>query len=81
MNFSPTFHIRLKRAAEQAGKPMAQLVEEKLAPILDDQEQARLKRMYNGLFALEGFSKEPITDASTNIDEVLYGEGNQKGGE
>ena len=53
---------------------MAQLVEEKLAPILDEQEQTRLKRMYHGLFALEGMSKEPITNASTTIDETLYGE-------
>lgn len=59
---------------------MAQLVEEKLAPILAQQEQARLKRMYTGLFTLEGISKAPITDASTTIDEVLYGEGVEKKG-
>lgn len=81
MNFSPSFHIRLKRMAEQEGKPMAQVVEEKLAPILDEQEQARLKRMYNGLFTLEGICKDPIPDASTSIDEVLYGQAPQKGGE
>ncbi|MEP7288434.1 MAG: hypothetical protein ABI947_22005 [Chloroflexota bacterium] len=81
MNFSPTFHIRLKRAAEQAGKPMAQLVEEKLTPILNEQEQARLRRMYHGLFALEGMSKAPITDASTTIDAVLYGQAQQSRGE
>ena len=58
---------------------MAQLVEEKLDPILAEQEQARIKRMYSGLFTLEGIAKEPITDASTTIDEVLYGEGSKKG--
>ena len=80
MNFSPAFHIRLKMAAEQAGKPMAQLVEEKLAPVLDEQEQARLKRLYAGLFELEGMCKDPIIDASTTIDEVLYGAGSQQEG-
>ena len=80
MNFSPAFHIRLKMAAEQAGKPMAQLVEEKLAPVLNEQEAAKLKRMYDGLFELEGMCKDPITDASTTIDEVLYGAGSQQEG-
>ena len=79
MNFSPTFHIRLKRLAELEGKPMSQLVEENLDPILAEQEQTRLKHMYSGLFTLEGIAKEPITDASTTIDEVLYGEGSKKG--
>jgi hypothetical protein len=33
-----------------------------------------LRRMYAGLFSLQGMCKDPITDASTTIDEVLYGE-------
>lgn len=45
MNFTPAFHWQLKKAAEEAGKPMAELVEEKLAPILTSQERERLKRM------------------------------------
>ncbi|MBX3083957.1 MAG: hypothetical protein KF716_20140 [Anaerolineae bacterium] len=81
MAFSPAFHLKLKTVSEQTGKPMAQLVEEKLAPLLEEQEQTRLKRMYDGLFALEGMCREPITDASTTIDEVLYGAGSLKGGE
>ena len=81
LNFSPSFHVRLKRMAEKEGKPMSQLVEEKLAPILEEQEQTRLKRMYSGLFSLEGICKDPITDASITIDEVLYGQAPQKGGE
>ena len=67
--------------AQEEGKPISQLVEEKLAPILNEQEQTRLKRMYNGLFTLEGMCKDPITDASATIDEVLYGQAPQKGGE
>ncbi len=73
LNFSPAFHWRLKEAAERAGKPMAEVVEEKLAPILTAEEQARLKRVYDGLAALVGLCKTGPTDASTTIDEVLYG--------
>jgi len=80
MSFSPGFHIRLKMAAEQVGKPMAQLVEETLTPILEEQQDTRLKQMYDALLALEGICKDPITDASTTIDEVLYGAGGEKGG-
>lgn len=80
MSFSPGFHIRLKMAAEQAGKPMAQLVEEQLTPVLEEQDDIRLKQMYDALFALEGICKDPIADASTTIDEVLYGAGSEKGG-
>jgi hypothetical protein len=32
-----------------------------------------LHRMYTGLFALEGMVKDNIPNASTTIDEVLYG--------
>lgn len=80
MTFSPGFHIRLKMAAEKEGKPMAQLVEEKLAPVLDEQNKQRLKNIYAGLFAMEGMCKDPITDASITIDDVLYGSGSNRGG-
>lgn len=37
-------------------------------------EAKRLDRMYEELKKLEGIVKDPITDASSTIDEVLYGE-------
>lgn len=58
---------------------MAQVIEDTLAPILEQQEKAQLKRMYDGLFALQGLCKDPIPDASTTIDEVLYGDDPWKG--
>jgi len=77
MNFSPTFHLRLKRAAERNGKPMGQLIEEKLLPLLTDEEQKQLRRQYDGLLALKGSVKDYLPDASTTIDEVLYGVGQE----
>jgi alpha-amylase/alpha-mannosidase (GH57 family) len=74
MAFSPAFHLKLKLIAEESGKPMSQLIEDTLAPILEKQEKVRLERMYEGLQALSGMCKDPITDASITIDEVLYGD-------
>jgi hypothetical protein len=73
MNFSPAFHFKLKRTADLLGKPMSQVIEEKLAPVLDDEEKARLDRMYAGLFELEGMVKDDAPDASRTIDAYLYG--------
>lgn len=72
MNFSLAFHRKLKRAADVAGKPMSQLVEEKLAPILNVEEKTRLDRVYGGLGELEGIVKADAPDASAAIDDYLY---------
>lgn len=75
MNFSPGFHLKLKSLSKIEQKPMAQIVEEKLTAVLAAEQETSLQRMYAGLFALEGMCTEPIRDASTTIDEVLYGAG------
>jgi hypothetical protein len=75
MNFSPAFHLLLKRISEQTGKAMGDIIEEKLTPVLTEQDKAQLKRQYDGLLALQGMVKDNIPDASATIDEVLYGQG------
>ncbi len=52
---------------------MSQWVEERLAPVLDKEEKARLEGMYAGLYALEGMVEEGPIDASATIDDYLYG--------
>jgi hypothetical protein len=74
MTFSPAFHMQLKRAAERTGKPMAQVIEETLAPILDEQEKARRARIHQELMKLSGSIKDDLPHASQTIDEVVYGE-------
>jgi hypothetical protein len=74
MVFSPAFHMQLKRVAEQMGKPMAQVIEETLTPILDEQEKARRVRIHEGLMKLSGSIKDDLPHASQTIDEVVYGE-------
>lgn len=40
---------------------------------LDQNDTDRIDRIYKGLSAMFGMAKEPIADASTTIDDVLYG--------
>jgi hypothetical protein len=40
----------------------------------EESEKERIKAMYDGLFELFGIIKDDIPDASTTIDDVLYGE-------
>ncbi len=74
MNFTPAFHLKLKQVAELERKPMSQWVEEQLAPILNEQDKQRIHDVYQGLRELEGMVKNGAPDASTTIDDFLYGE-------
>jgi predicted DNA-binding protein len=72
--YLPTpLHQRLIVASKQEGKPMSRLVGELLDKALASRESAKLQRMYSGLLKKGGFGPANITDASTTIDEVLYG--------
>ena len=70
----PALLERLKLFSRHQGKSMSEVVEEGVRHVLDEHEDDRLERTYQGLLALKGMIKEPITDASTTIDETLYGE-------
>ena len=54
---------------ERAGKPMAVI-----GPVKPDTDPDHISRVYEGLRELDGAGEHGITDASTTIDEVLYGE-------
>jgi hypothetical protein len=75
MDFSPAFYLKLKFVAQTEQKTLTQIVEEKLMPLLEAEEEVRLQEMYAALHAMEGICKEPITDASQTIDDILYGAG------
>ena len=70
----PALLERLKLFSRHEGKSMSEVVVQGVRHVLDEHEAARLERMYQALFALKGIIKEPMTDASTTIDETLYGE-------
>ncbi len=53
---------------------MSRFVEEELGKVLKDRELAKMTRMYSVLKKMRGTGSPGITDASTTIDETLYGE-------
>jgi hypothetical protein len=67
-------HQRLFLAAKEENKTVSDLVREVLAQFLTFQEQHRIKRMYEALEKVRGIGPREISDASTTIDETLYGE-------
>jgi hypothetical protein len=70
----PGLFERLKRFSREQGKPMSEVVEEGISQVIEQHEQERIQKMYEGLSTLVGMSKAPIPDASQRIDEILYGE-------
>lgn len=74
LTFSPAFYERLKRTARTEDKTMSQFVEEKLTTLLAEKEQQQLERIYAGFRRLRGAGQPGITDASSRVDDILYGE-------
>lgn len=60
--------------SRQEGTSLTQLVRELLDQAMHARQETQRKRIYQALRRLRGFVKDPVTDASTTIDEVLYGE-------
>ena len=69
-----TLHQRLRVASKQEGKPLSRLVSELLDRALAAKEDHKLQHMYSGLQTRGGFGVKGVTDASTTINETLYGE-------
>ena len=69
-----TLYHRLTIAAKQDGMTVSALMRKLLDKALTRQEEKRINHMYTVLKELDGIGGDTITDASTTIDEVLYGE-------
>lgn len=79
LNFDPLFHARLKTVAQELNKPMAEVIQEHLLPVLDDIQKERHRKVFDALQKLNGIVTDGPIDASTTIDEYLYGwDGKQK---
>ncbi|PIR59227.1 MAG: hypothetical protein COU69_01420 [Candidatus Pacebacteria bacterium CG10_big_fil_rev_8_21_14_0_10_56_10] len=53
---------------------VSELARDLLDRALAKRERAKIKHTYQVLKELDGIGGEDVTDASTTIDEVLYGE-------
>lgn len=68
-----SLHQRLLETARQRGQSVSEVVRGFLEPMLHHEENKRLDEVYNAFRNVQGLCKDPITDASTSIDQVLYG--------
>ncbi len=64
-------HLIVTAKAERTS--VAALVRELLSKTLITREEKQLDRVYQGLAQLQGIGSQDITDASTTINELLYG--------
>ena len=71
---SPLLRARLQIASGQERKSISALIGELLDQALAARERTRLKRLYEGFDRLDGIGPTGVTDASTTVDHVLYGE-------
>jgi hypothetical protein len=71
---SPLVLQSAKDFAAKKKKSLSEIIEEGVLELMKEEEQQRIKRMHEALSKLEGIGGSDITDASTTIDEVLYGE-------
>lgn len=66
-------HLRLKQASKKQNTSISKLTETILDKTLARHEAADLEHIYQAFESLEGIGRTDITDASTTINEVLYG--------
>jgi predicted DNA-binding protein len=73
---------RLAMMSRREDKSLSELARELLDQALAKHEQTELKMMHQALRELDGVGDRCITDASTTIDDALYGEkGAWRGGD
>src|ERR1051326_8559711 len=65
---------RLRLASKQEKASVSVLVRDFVDQGLQEKEHTHLKKIYAGLDCLWGTGNPRVTDASTTIDETLYGE-------
>ena len=70
----PGLFRRLKLFSQEQRKPMSEIVDAGVSQVIEADDQLRLERLYKGLFTLAGTGKRGITDASSTIDEFLFGD-------
>lgn len=73
LSFTPSFRERLRMLSQEHHKSMSQFVEDELGRALQEKEETQLTQMYRTFRTMRGSGSPGITDASSTIDETLYG--------
>lgn len=66
-------HQRITLRAKAENKKVAEVLRALLEKALETKEQAHLRHTYKALKKVQGICKENVTDASTTINQTLYG--------
>lgn len=69
-----TLYQRLQIVSKNKQQSLSRLITVTLDKVIAAEEETRRKRMYATLKELEGIGNKEITDTSTTIDKLLYGE-------
>lgn len=67
-------HQQLSLLARQADKKLSEFLRQRLGQIVAQEKKSQLEEMYEAIDKMVAIGDPTITDASTTIDEVLYGE-------
>jgi predicted DNA-binding protein len=72
-NLPNSLHQRLHLVARSQQKSVSDLVRELLEQSLSKQEAQRLEQAYDALRQVQGIAKGKVPEASSHIDDLLYG--------
>lgn len=70
----PVLFQQLEQLARKKRKPFSALIRDALSHYVSNDSEQGLEATYNALWKMNGMVKSDITDTSTTIDDVLYGE-------
>lgn len=70
----PALLQRLRDFAARRGETMSKIVEAGVKQMIEKDQAIQVRQLYKTLKELDGAGGAGIADASTTIDEVLYGE-------
>ena len=69
-----SLHQRLRMVSKRKKKSVSDLVRDAVDKALAEEEEAQLDRIYAAMEKMKGIVKDPVTNASATIDDVLYSE-------
>jgi hypothetical protein len=69
-----SLYQRLFSVSKERGQSLSATLRYLLEPILHSEEEVKRRQVYEAFHKVQGISNASITDASTTIDQVLYGQ-------
>jgi hypothetical protein len=70
----PVLHQQVVMTSQQEGKSVTDVIRQAVEQFIETRRKTQLKRIYDVMDQFVGKGPPGITDASSTIDEVLYGE-------